>query len=80
MELLDEEGNLFGVVNVIDALVVLFVLAVIAAGAALVFGDDGGDAGPTVESTHVPLDFGQQPTYIASEINAGDVHTASEGS
>ena len=33
MEILDEKGRLFGVVNVVDALVVLLVLAVVAAGA-----------------------------------------------
>jgi hypothetical protein len=38
MELLDEQGRLFGVVNIIDVLVVLVVLAVAAAGIALVFG------------------------------------------
>jgi hypothetical protein len=39
MEVLDEQGRLFGRVNVVDALVVLFAVAVIVAGAALVFGD-----------------------------------------
>lgn len=41
MELLDEKGRLLGVVNVVDALVVLLVLAVVAAGAALVVGGLG---------------------------------------
>jgi len=40
MELIDEKGRLFGRVNIVDALVVLFAIAVLAAGAALVFGDD----------------------------------------
>jgi len=34
--LLDDEGNLFGLINIIDALAVLLVLAVVIAGAALV--------------------------------------------
>ena len=38
MELIDEEGNLFGIVNVIDALVVLVLVAVLVAGVALVTG------------------------------------------
>jgi hypothetical protein len=79
MELIDEEGDLFGVVNVIDALAVLLVFAVVAAGVAFVF-SDGGDETPTVESTHVTLDLGQQPTYIVSAINAGDVHEAGTNS
>lgn len=37
MELIDDESNLFGVVNVVDTLVVLLVLAVVAAGTAFVF-------------------------------------------
>lgn len=43
MELIDSEGRLFGYVNVIDALVVLFVLAVLVAGVALVAGGGGGE-------------------------------------
>jgi hypothetical protein len=43
MEVIDEEGRLFGAVNVVDALVVLLVLAVVVAGAALVFGDTLGE-------------------------------------
>jgi len=38
MEIIDSKGRLFGRVNIIDALVVLLVLAVVAAGAALVMG------------------------------------------
>jgi hypothetical protein len=78
MDLIDEDGNLFGVVNVIDALAVLLVVAVVVAGAALVF--SGGDEAPTVESTHVTLDLGQQPSYVVSAINAGDVHSAGPNS
>ncbi|MCU4800382.1 DUF4330 family protein [Halobacteria archaeon HArc-gm2] len=48
MEILDEKGRLFGVVNVVDALVVLLVLAVVAAGVALVVGGQNSpDAGGT---------------------------------
>jgi hypothetical protein len=38
MQLLDEEGNLFGVVNVVDALFVLVVVAIGVAGASFVAG------------------------------------------
>lgn len=41
MELLDDQGQIFGVVNIVDALVVLFVLAVAVAGAALLSGGAG---------------------------------------
>jgi len=79
MEVIDEEGNLFGVVNVIDALAVLLVVAVVVAGATLVF-SSGGDDAPEVAATHVTLDLGQQPTYIVSAITAGDVHEAGPNS
>jgi len=77
MEVLDEEGNLFGLINVIDALAILLVLAVAAAGIALVTSDSGGEE-PTIESTYVTLNLGQQPSYIVSEINVGDMHSAGD--
>lgn len=40
MPILDDDGRLFGVVNIIDALVILLVVAVVAAGAALVLSPD----------------------------------------
>lgn len=43
MDLIDEQGRLFGAVNVVDALVVLVVLAVLVAGVALVTGGDDPD-------------------------------------
>ncbi|WP_435118895.1 DUF4330 domain-containing protein [Halolamina sp. C58] len=74
MELLDDDGNLFGVVNVVDALVVLLVLAVVAAGAAFVL--QPAPEEPDVETTHVTLDLGTQPDYLVSAINEGDSHNA----
>lgn len=53
MEVLDDEGRLFGLVNVIDALVVLFAVAVVVAGAALVFG--GGLESDSGDTLHVTL-------------------------
>ena len=76
MELIDDEGNLFGVVNVVDALVVLLVLAVVAAGAALVLQPDTTQAGPDLATTNATLDIGPQPAYIVSAIDEGDTHTA----
>ncbi len=43
MKIIDEDGDLFGLVNVVDALVVLVVLAVAVAGATLVLGLGTGD-------------------------------------
>jgi hypothetical protein len=73
MRLLDDEGRLFGVVNVIDALVVLFVIAVVVAGAGLVFG--GGESEPGTDTTYVTLDLGTHPAFVASAINEGDSYS-----
>ena len=53
MDVLDEKGRLFGRVNVVDALVVVFAVAVVIAGASLVYGDGLGNE-PT-ETMHVTL-------------------------
>lgn len=76
MEVIDEEGDLFGVANVVDVLVVLVLLAVVVAGAAIVFGGGSESEGPTLATENVTLDLGQQPTYIAAAISEGDTHTA----
>ncbi|WP_115864062.1 DUF4330 family protein [Halorussus litoreus] len=82
MNLIDDKGRLFGTVNVIDALVVLLVLAVVAAGTALVLqsGDqtpaepDANEANATVENAtrYATLDLGTQPSYTAERITEGD--------
>lgn len=75
MKLLDDEGRLFGAVNVIDALVVLFVIAVVVAGAALVFG--GEEPEPQTETTYVTLDLGTHPDNVIAELNEGDSYNPS---
>jgi len=50
MVVIDEEGRLFGVVNVVDALVVVIAVGVVVAGTVLVLGGGGSDSsarGPT---------------------------------
>jgi len=64
---IDEEGRLFGVINVIDALVVLLVVAVVAAGLALVV-----PSGDTAETRYATIDLGEQPEYKANQITEGD--------
>ena len=72
--LIDDEGNLLGVVNVVDALVVLFVLAILLAGAVLVL-TSGEDTGSDRATTYATLDLGTQPDYIVSAINEGDTYS-----
>ena len=79
MELIDEEGRLFGRVNVVDALVVLVVLAVVAAGVALVTGGGGSD-GPAPangtsdapETRYATLALGSHPAWVATSIRANE--------
>jgi len=80
MDVIDEQGRLFGTVNVVDALVVLFVLAVVVAGAALVFGgSDTGDQ-PETATTYVTLDLGTQPAFVVEELTEGDAYSPGGGS
>ena len=73
MELIDEEGRLFGVVNVIDALAVLLVLAVVVAGIALV-DPFGGTASRSENATrYATIEIQDQPSYIAELFAEGDV-------
>jgi hypothetical protein len=73
MPVIDDEGRLFGTVNIIDALVVLFVLAVVVAGVALLTGGGGSDETP---SRTVVVDVGQQPDYVVDAIAEGPVETS----
>lgn len=75
MDVIDDDGNLFGAVNVVDALVVLVVLAVVVAGVAFVFADDPApEPEPDTETTYATLDMGTQPAYIVDVINEGDTY------
>ena len=60
MEVLDEQGRLFGHVNIVDALVVIFAVAVVIAGAALVYGN-----GPSNEPTET-----MQVTLVSENTSA----------
>lgn len=79
MELLDEQGRLFGRVNVVDALVVVVAIAVIAAGAALVFADEPEPEQPAPEpdeSTMV-VTVGTS-SYGAAELEPGPARLDAE--
>lgn len=83
MQLIDEDGNLLGVVNVIDALVVLVLLAVLVAGVALVSSGGGGGngSGDSEQSDdeqltrYVTLELGAQPNYVVDELDNGTAGT-----
>ncbi|OVE83127.1 DUF4330 family protein [Natronolimnobius baerhuensis] len=82
MDLIDDNGNLFGVVNVIDALVVLLILAVAVAGVAIVaMGGPESTDEPAVdtETQHVTLEIGSQPDYVLERLESGDEGTVDGG-
>lgn len=69
MDIIDDEGRIFGVVNVVDALVILLAVGVVAAGVALVnpFGPEEAPA-----SRFATVELGPQPTYVAEKVSPGD--------
>jgi hypothetical protein len=76
MNLIDDKGRLFGTVNIIDALAVCLVLAVVAAGAAFVLGTDDQPTETNQETkTTVTVEItGVQP-YVTDAIPDGPVQT-----
>ena len=79
VDIIDDEGRLFGAVNIIDALVVLLVLAVTVAGVALVFGQSDEPAPePETETVYATLDLGTQSSTIATVINEGDTYNVTD--
>jgi len=72
MNILDDQGRLFGLVNLVDALVVLVVLAVVVAGAAFVFSSGSSDSGPDTAVRYATLDLGTQPAYVATLVTEGN--------
>ncbi len=65
--LIDEQGRLLGLVNIVDAVVALLVLAVVVAGVALLL-PGGGEP----DSRLVTVDPGTQPEFVAEQISSGD--------
>ncbi len=73
MDLIDEDGKLFGRINIIDALVILFVAAVIVTGAAFTATTIGADeSSPETHETFATIDIGTQPLHLANQISEGD--------
>ncbi|SDJ67835.1 DUF4330 family protein [Natronorubrum texcoconense] len=71
MPLIDDDGNLFGAVNVIDAIVVVVLLAVVVAGIAVVAALGGGES----ETRYATIELENQPDYVVERMDEGDVAT-----
>jgi len=69
MNILDENGNLFGILNVIDALVVLLVFAIIVAGVAVIGIIPSGEP----DTRYATVDLGPQPDYVLNSVSPGDI-------
>lgn len=81
MDLIDENGNLFGAVNVIDALAILLILAVIVAGVAVagsLSAEETADESP--DERYVTIDFGGESLSFAEAVSEGDELTVGDGS
>lgn len=85
MDLIDDRGRLLGVVNVVDAFVVLVVVAVLAAGVGFVL-SEGGTLSANRQTTgsehatrYATIDLGSQPSYLAALISAGDTARTGNG-
>jgi hypothetical protein len=73
VNVIDDQGRLFGLINLVDALVVFVVLAVLVAGVAFVFGADSDTSAPSDTAVrYATLDLGTQPTYVATLVTEGD--------
>jgi cytoskeletal protein RodZ len=76
MDIIDDEGNLFGLINIIDALVVLLVLSTVVAGIALVTEPDEQSA-PNATDTEEPSTEQPTPTATDTEEPSTEQPTAS---
>ena len=73
MSLVDEEGRLFGRVNVYDAAVVVLVVLAVAGGAVVLFDPFGGeDDGDETVTRYVTLDLGERAPAAAARVSTGD--------
>lgn len=71
--LIDDEGKIFGRINIIDALAVLFVAAVIVTGIAFIASTIGADqSSPETHETFATIDIGTQPIHLADQISEDD--------
>lgn len=77
MELIDEQGRILGIVNVIDALVVLVILAIVVAGVVFVLQAEPNPEPPETATITTTLDLGTPPEYIVERITTGDSYTPS---
>ena len=74
MAVIDDEGRVFGLINIIDLLVVLVVFAVVAAGVALVLGDDTSQAPGGNETDGTGVDTSEPVRYATLSVSRDRVN------
>jgi len=79
MNVIDDQGRLFGRINLVDALVVFVVLAVLVAGVAFALSSGSSDTTPDTTTRYATLDLGIQPAYVTTLVSEGDVADADSG-
>ncbi|WP_435068266.1 DUF4330 family protein [Haloplanus sp. C73] len=72
MTLIDEDGRLFGRINVVDAAVVLLAIVVVGAGAFALYSPTDDDGGGESATRYATVDLGQQSPAVAERIADGD--------
>ncbi|RCU46444.1 DUF4330 family protein [Haloplanus salinus] len=77
MALIDSEGNIFGRINIVDAVAVFLAVAIVVAGATFVLLDDPSQT--TSGTRYVTVDLGTQPNYVATLVSEGDTTVDTTG-
>lgn len=85
MGVLDDQGRILGLINVVDALVLLLVVVIVIAGVSFVIQTDPEPSEPTepvpeIASVTAVLDLGSLPEYVANRIDEGDFYSPVENS
>jgi hypothetical protein len=71
MNPIDDKGRLFGLVNLVDALVVLVTVGVVVAGTGVVF-EDSPSPSPDTTTRYATIHLGTQPAYVTTLVTGGD--------
>lgn len=75
LPIVDEDGRLFGRVNLLDLVVIVGVVTVAIAGLSLASSGSGGLSATETTTTNVTLDFGPQPEGVGRAVAVGDTYS-----
>jgi sulfur carrier protein ThiS len=76
MNLIDQDGKIFGLINILDAFALLIAIIVVIGGIGFVTGNVADSSGPTtLPSTYVTLDLGTQSGPLVQTIEINDSYS-----